>query len=184
MAIKLGETLDVAERRQWRAWLRRNHASAQEIWLVFHSRESGKPSLPYNDAVEEALCFGWIDSTVKKLGPDSRAQRFAPRRPASPFSEMNKVRLRRLAEQGKLAAAGRAAAGGVLDEPFVIPKDILKALKADTETWRNFQSYPESYQRIRVGWIEGARLRPEVFEQRLRYLLKMTAQNKRFGMVQ
>jgi uncharacterized protein YdeI (YjbR/CyaY-like superfamily) len=177
-------TLDVRTASEWRAWLQAHHATEPEVWLVYHSKASGRPSIAYNDAVDEALCFGWIDSTVRKLGPDSRAQRFTPRRKGSPLSEMNKVRVRRLAEVGRMIPAGMAAAGDVLDEPFSIPPDILARLQADETVWRNFQAFPDSYQRIRIGWIEGARSRPEVFETRLRYFLRMTARNKRYGMVQ
>jgi uncharacterized protein YdeI (YjbR/CyaY-like superfamily) len=180
----LGITLDVRTAAEWRAWLEANHASAPEVWLVYHAKASGLPSIPYNDAVDEALCFGWIDSTVRKLGPQSRAQRFTPRRSGSPLSEMNKVRVRRLLEAGRMTPAGLAAAGDVVDEPFDIAPDILAHLQEDETIWRNFQAFPESYQRIRIGWIEGARNRPSVFETRLRYFLRMTARNKRFGMVQ
>jgi uncharacterized protein YdeI (YjbR/CyaY-like superfamily) len=114
----------------------------------------------------------------------ARAQRFTPRRPGSKLSEMNKERVRRLAAAGKMTPAGLEAAGDVLDEAFEVPPDILKALQADEQTWRNFEAFPESYKRIRIGWIDAARKRPDVLEQRLRYFLKMTAQNKRYGMVQ
>ena len=83
-----------------------------------------------------------------------------------------------------MTPAGLAATGDILDEPFKVPADILKALKEDEETWRHFQAFPESYRRIRVGWIDGSRNRPDFFDQRLNYFLKMTKQNKRFGMVQ
>ncbi len=182
--MDLGETLYVTERKTWRDWLQAHHTDAPEIWLVYYSKASGKPSIPYNDAVEEALCFGWIDSIVKKQGPESRAQRFTPRRPGRPLSPMNKVRFRRLAETGLVHADVLEQFRDVLDEPFVIPDDIAAALQADADVWRNFQSYPDSYQRIRVGWIDGSRRRPDVFSQRLDYLIKMTKQDKRFGMVQ
>jgi uncharacterized protein YdeI (YjbR/CyaY-like superfamily) len=182
--MDVGKALEVTDRAQWRAWLAKHHATEPEIWLVAHSKASGRPSLPYNDAVEEALCFGWIDSINKKLGPDSRAQRYTPRRRNSPLSEMNKVRIRRLQADGKMTPAGLAAAPGVLDENFEAPPDILDALRSDDETWRNYRAFPESYQRIRVGWIDGARSRPAVFKQRLAYFLKMTKRNKLFGMVQ
>jgi uncharacterized protein YdeI (YjbR/CyaY-like superfamily) len=182
--VDIGKTLDVPDRRRWRAWLEKHHDSEPEIWLVYHTKASKKPSISYNDAVEEALCFGWIDSTNKKHGPDSRAQRFTPRRPKSPLSEMNKVRIRRLHAAGLMTEAGLAAAPGVLDETFEVPPDILAALRADKQTWSNFEAFPDSYKRIRVGWINAARRRPAVFEQRLAYFLKMTARNKRFGMVQ
>ena len=99
--MDLGETLYVTEREAWREWLAAHHAAEAEIWLVYYRKGSGRPSLAYNDAVEEALCFGWIDSIVKKHGPESRAQRFTPRRRGSALSEMNKARVRRL-----VAAAG------------------------------------------------------------------------------
>jgi uncharacterized protein YdeI (YjbR/CyaY-like superfamily) len=182
--MEIGKTLKVTTRAKWRAWLKRHHESDPEVWLVLHTKESGKPSLPYNDAVEEALCFGWIDSIVKKHGLDSRAQRYTPRRPGSPLSPMNLERIRRLKAAGKMTAAGLAHVGDALAEPFEVPPDILKALKADVETWRNFQAFPESYKRIRVGWIDLSRSRQDVFDQRLGYFLRMTKQNKRFGMVQ
>jgi uncharacterized protein YdeI (YjbR/CyaY-like superfamily) len=182
--MDIGKTLYVTERADWRRWLAKNHDREPEIWLVLYTKASGKASLPYNDAVEEALCFGWIDSIVKKHGEESRAQRYSPRRPGSPISEMNKARIRRLYEAGKMTPAGMASVGNLLDEAFEAPGDIIEALKADEETWRNYEVFPESYKRIRVGWIDGARSRRDVFETRLRYFIKMTKQNKRFGIVQ
>jgi uncharacterized protein YdeI (YjbR/CyaY-like superfamily) len=181
--MEIGKTLYVTTREKWRAWLKRHHETEPEVWLILHTKDSGKPSLPYNDAVEEALCFGWIDSIVKKHGPDSRVQRYTPRRPGSPLSPMNLERIRRLNAAGKMTVAGLAHVGDALDEPFEVPWDILAALSADEETWRNFQAFSESYKRIRVGWIDAARVRQEVFDQRLGYFLRMTRQNKRFGMV-
>ena len=181
--MEIGKTFYAKTRRQWRAWLTRHAATEREIWLLYYTRDSGKPFVAYNDAVEEALCFGWIDSILKKHGPDSRVQRFTPRRPGSKLSEMNKERVRRLIADGKMTPAGIAAAG-VVDEPYKVPPDILRALKKDKETWENFQRFPESYQRIRIGWIDNSRNSPEFFERRLNYFLKMTKQNKRFGLVQ
>ena len=181
--MEIGTKLHAKNRTEWRAWLRKNHRSAKEIWLVYYTKASGKPFIAYSDAVEEALCFGWIDSILKKHGPDSRAQRFTPRRPGSKLSEMNKARVRNLIAAKKMTAAGLAAAGDI-DAAFRVPADILRALKKDRETWRNFQRFPDSYKRIRIGWIDGSRNRQDVFETRLNYFLKMTKQNKRFGMVQ
>ena len=161
--VEVGNTLYVVDRGAWRDWLTRNHAVEPEIWLVYHTKASGQPSLPYNDAVEEALCFGWIDSVVKKQAASSRVQRFTPRRPGSPLSEMNKERMRRLRADGRLTAAGLAAAGDTLDEPFEIAPDILEALQANQEIWANFLAFPEGYQRIRVGFIEASRRRRQVF---------------------
>ena len=183
MPVELGRLLDVSDAAAWRRWLAANHASEPEIWLVMHSKASGLPSIPYNDAVEEALCFGWIDSIVKRVDAHSRAQRFTPRRPGSPISPMNRERVLRLRAAGRMTQAGLDAIGDI-DTPFVLAPDIEAALKADAETWRNYQALPESYRRIRIGFIEGARRRPDAFATRLAYFLKMTRANKRYGMVQ
>jgi uncharacterized protein YdeI (YjbR/CyaY-like superfamily) len=182
--VDLGKTLDVSTATAWRRWLERNHDREPEIWLVYHSKASGRPSISYNEAVDEAQCFGWIDSTVKKVDSESRAQRFTPRRPGSKLSEMNKVRVRRLAEAERMTPAGLAAAGSVLEEGFEVAPDVLERIRAHEDAWRHYTALPESYRRIRIGFIEGARNRPEMFERRLAYFIKMTAQNKRYGMVQ
>ena len=188
--MDVGKTLYVKDRRAWRAWLEKNHAKAEEIWLVYYKKISGRPRIPYNDAVEEALCFGWIDSILKPIDEKRYAQRFSPRRPKSVLSAMNAERLRRLIAGGRMTPAGlRAVAaqfgdGLAVPRAFAVPRDIAKALRADPEAWKNFRAFPDSYKRIRVGWIDAARRRPEIFAQRLRYFVKMTAQNKRFGMVQ
>jgi uncharacterized protein YdeI (YjbR/CyaY-like superfamily) len=182
--LEITKTLYVTERDDWRAWLQEHYASEPEIWLVYYRKESGKPRIPYNDAVEEALCFGWIDSTNKAIDEERLAQRFSPRNPRSPFSEMNKERARRLIEQGKMTQAGLDKLGDALADAFEVPADIAEALQADEQVWENFRHFPESYKRIRIGWIDGARHRPEEFQKRLRYFIKMTAKNKRFGMVQ
>jgi uncharacterized protein YdeI (YjbR/CyaY-like superfamily) len=181
--VDIGETLYVTDAASWRAWLEANHASKSEIWLVLYTKASGKPSIPYGDSVDEALCFGWIDSVVKKYGREGRVQRFTPRRPGSRLSEMNRERVRRLIARGRMTQAGLDAIGDALDEAFVMAGDIVAALRADEAAWRNFRAFPESYQRIRVAFVEGARSRPAMFKQRLDYLVRMSAQNKRFGML-
>jgi uncharacterized protein YdeI (YjbR/CyaY-like superfamily) len=182
--MRFGETLDVRTRSAWRAWLTRQHDRKQEIWLVYHAKASGKSSLAYNDAVDEAMCFGWIDSTVKKLDAHSRAQRFTPRRKGSPVSEMNKARARRLVRERRMTAAGRAALGPALRrEPLVVAPDVRRALRAEPGASARFERLPAAYKRIRLGFIEGARSRPEIFATRLRYFVRMTARGKRYGMV-
>ncbi len=188
--MKLGQTLYVTNRRAWRSWLAKHHKTEKDIWLIFFKKHTKKPSLPYNDAVEEALAYGWIDSIAKSIDQDSYAQRFTPRKLGSNWSEMNKERVRRVIKEGKMTRAGLAALKGAPKansspsrRKLVIPADILKRLREDKQTWRNFQRFPSSYKRIRVGWIDASRRRPPEFAKRLRYFLKMTAQNKRFGMV-
>jgi uncharacterized protein YdeI (YjbR/CyaY-like superfamily) len=182
--VEVGQTLDVRDRSKWREWLAKNYASKSEIWLINYKKHTGKPSVPYNDAVEEALCFGWIDSIVKRIDDDRTAQRYTPRREKSNLSETNRERVLRLIDQGKMTEAGLSKIRSQLDEDFKIAPDILRALKRDKAAWKNFQDFTDSYKRIRVGWIEGARGRPEVFETRLNYFIKMTSKNKTYGMVQ
>ncbi|MBI3786846.1 MAG: YdeI/OmpD-associated family protein [Ignavibacteriales bacterium] len=182
--MKIGTTLYVSNRKDWRNWLSKNHSTAKEIWLVYYKKDSGKPRIPYNDSVEEALCYGWIDSTAKKIDEERFAQRFTPRRAGSPLSQMNRERVRRLIRAKKMTKAGLKAIEGQLNKRFTIASDILSSLKKNDDAWKNFQKFPKSYQRIRIAFIEGARKRPEMFQRRLNYFLKMAAQNKRFGMVQ
>ena len=151
---------------------------------MLHTKASGKASISYNDAVDEALCFGWIDSIVKKVGTQSRAQRFTPRRAGSTVSEMNKARARRLVREGRMTAAGKAALGtGLRRERLAVAPDVRRALRAAPGAWDRFERLPAAYKRIRLGFIEGARGRPEIFATRLRYFVRMTAQGKRYGMV-
>ena len=187
--MELGKTLYVINRKQWRSWLAKNHKKEKEIWLIYYRKSSSKKRIQYNDAVEEALCYGWIDSIQKGIDKEKFAQRFSPRKPNSVLSQMNKERIHRLIEQNKMTVDGLTAVKHLFNDlsknlRCVIKTDILKYLKEDKKTWKNFQKFPESYKRIRIEWIEGARTRPELFKKRLKYFLKMTAKNKKYGMVQ
>jgi len=180
--MKVTKTLYVTTRKAWRAWLSKHHRRAGEIWLVFYRKESGKPRIAYNDAVEEALCFGWIDSTVKRLDDQRFAQRFSPRNPKTPYSQSNRERLRRLLRQGKVIKEVRATLRTLgREEKFRISPDILAVIKADKGAWRHFQKFSDRYKRIRVGFIDSARRRPREFRKRLDYFVKMTARNRQFG---
>ena len=181
--MEVGETLDVSTAAAWRAWLERNHTVKREIWLVLHAKASGRDSIAYNDAVDEALCFGWIDSTAKKVDADRTAQRFTPRRAGSKTSEMNKARARRLVRERRMTAAGLEAIGTLRAPRLVLPADIRAALERDETAWRHFQRFPVAYRRIRVAFVEGARRRPAEFQRRLRNLVRRSAKNERFGMV-
>lgn len=190
--MKVGKTFYARNRREWRAWLVRHHRTAAEVWLIYYKKHSGKPRIPYNHAVEEALCYGWIDSILKPVDGDRYAQRFSPRRRTSRLSAMNLERVRRLIALGKMTRAGLDKLKHVFDHKsdkekkheWEVPRDILARLKRDKVVWRYFRRFPESYKRIRIGWIAAARHRPPVFKQRLKFFLEMTARNKRFGMVQ
>jgi uncharacterized protein YdeI (YjbR/CyaY-like superfamily) len=173
--------LYITDRGQWREWLKKHYRSARGVWLVYYKKHTGKPRISYNDAVEEALCFGWIDSTVKSLDENRFAQRFSPRKPRRPYSQANKERLRGLIKQGRVAEDVLATLGDVLTETLEVPPDILQAVKADEKAWENFQRFSHAYIRIRVGFIEAARNRPQEFEKRLGHFIAMTAKNKQFG---
>lgn len=179
--MEITKTLHVTNRKDWRSWLRKHYKTAKEIWLVYYKKETGKPRIAYNDAVEEALCFGWIDSIVKSLDEKRSAQRFSPRKPKSKYSPANKERLRKLLKQRKVIKEVHETLGDISGEKFEIPKDILKAIKANKEAWKNYRKFSDAYKRIRIGFIDGARKRPEEFKKRLNYFIKMTAKNKQYG---
>ena len=173
--------LYVAEREAWRQWLQVNYQTENEIWLVYARKQSGKPRIRYNDAVEEALCFGWIDSITKTIDADHYSQRFTPRKARSSYSQTNIERLRRLISQGKVLPEIQAGLGSLLEEEFVFPPDIEAALRANQQVWQNFQKFSGSYQRIRIAYVETGRNRPGEFEKRLNHLIRKTEQNKQFG---
>ncbi len=179
--MEITQTLYVTNRKDWRKWLREHYRSEKEIWLVYPRKGTGKPRIAYNDAVEEALCFGWIDSIVKTLDLERTAQRFSPRKPGSKYSPANKERLRKLLKQRKVLKEIRDTLEDLSEENFEIPQDILNAIQANEEAWKNFQKFSEAYKRIRVGFIEGARNRPAEFQKRLRYFIQMTEKNKQYG---
>jgi len=173
--------LYVSDRKVWRDWLEEHSKTEREIWLIYYRKGAGQPRIPYNDAVEEALCFGWIDSTIKTLDKERLAQKFSPRRPRSGYSQTNKERLRRMIQQGKVMEDVLASLGDVLDEEFEIPPDILEVLKANELAWENFQRYSGPYQRIRIAYIDHARERPEEFKKRLKHFIQNTEKDKQFG---
>jgi uncharacterized protein YdeI (YjbR/CyaY-like superfamily) len=179
--MNISRTLYITHRKDWRNWLKQNYKTEKEIWLVYPKKATGKPRIEYNDAVEEALCFGWIDSIVKKLDEQYTVQRFSPRKPNAKYSQANIERLRDLVAKKKVAKEVTETLGEILNEEFVIPPDILKAIQANNEAWKNFQKFSDSYIRIRIAFIDGARKRPAEFQKRLRHFLEMTEKNKVFG---
>lgn len=175
------DTLYVPTREAWRAWLAAHHAATPEIWLVSYRKHTGRASVPYNDAVEEALCVGWIDSTRRGLDDARYAQRFTPRRPGSSFSQTNKERLARLLEQGKVLPTVAAGLSDVQPEAFVIPGDIRAALQANEAAWGFFRATSPAYQRIRAAYVDHVRERPAEFDKRLRHLVEKSARGVQFG---
>ncbi len=188
--MDIGKTLYVNDRKDWHEWLEANFNTENEIWLIYPAKNSEKPRIQYNDAVEEAICYGWIDSTVKKVDDESFAQRFTPRRQGSKISEMNKERARMLIARKKMTKAGLDAISAVFNPEkdkiakWEISQDIIKAIKADKQAWANFMKFPEGYKRVRIGYLESQRdHNNELFNKSLKNFIKMTAKNKKFGMI-
>ena len=172
------ETFYTSDRSEWRAYLAEHFETRSEIWFIFPMRGAGEAALSYNDAVEEALCFGWIDSTIRHIDPLHRAQRFTPRKKGSPYSQPNIERLRWLDAQGLLHPRVRESVLPLIRAPYVFPADIIEALQRDEAVWKNYQSFSESYRRIRVAYIDAARRRPEEFQKRLNSFVNKTRANK------
>jgi uncharacterized protein YdeI (YjbR/CyaY-like superfamily) len=174
--VEVGNTLYVVDRGAWRDWLTRNHAVEPEIWLVFHTKASGQPSLPYNDAVEEALCFGWIDG--RQVPHDAVVVRlhFAPRRPGGTWARSNKERVERLEREGRMTEAGRRVIEAArLDgswtaleeiDAMVVPPDLAEAFAASPAGAAAFESFSPSVRRGFLWWIKSAK-RPETRAQRI-----------------
>jgi uncharacterized protein YdeI (YjbR/CyaY-like superfamily) len=186
--MEIGETLYVVNRKQWRAWLVKNYDKKKDIWLIYYKKSSGKSRIPYNDAVEEALCYGWIDSIAKKFNEESFVQRFSPRRKTSVLSEMNRERVLKMIKENKMTPFGLKAISHAFNEnenhEFKMPLDIMKELKKNKPAWENFQDFPEHYKKIRIAYIDRLRERdPKQFKERLEYFIKMSEKNKRFGMM-
>jgi uncharacterized protein YdeI (YjbR/CyaY-like superfamily) len=173
--------LYVTNRKVWRAWLGINFNKEKEIWLVYPKKSSGKPRILYNDAVEEALCFGWIDSTVKSISEDSNAQRFSPRNPKSSYSQANKERLKWLLKENLLHHSILHVANIVASEEFVFPIDIVNTIRSDDIVWEHYQIFSPAYKRIRIAYIDAARNRPEQFKKRLANFIRKTRDNKQIG---
>ena len=174
--------LDVQNRDELRMWLFENHKKEKECWVVVkRGRPKDDNTFWYIDAVEEAMCFGWIDSTTKKLDNGITVQKLAPRRKNSVWSELNKERCRRMERLGKMTEAGRAVLPDMSADAFVIDKEILDALKADDEVWRKFSKFPPLYQRVRIDTIQIKKKQPELFQKRLQKLIENTKNGVMYG---
>jgi uncharacterized protein YdeI (YjbR/CyaY-like superfamily) len=179
-------TLDVRTRKAWRQWLARHHASSPGVWLVRYKQHAGVESMPYEDVVCEALCFGWVDSLVRRLDDDRFAIKVTPRKPTSKWSDLNRRRWRALEAAGRLEAPGLAApptANGYAPRPNIpeLPSYVAKAFKTDPEAWRYFQSLARTCRRNFVVWIHTAK-RPETRERRIRESIRLLAAGRKLGL--
>jgi len=187
MSRDVVKTLEVRTRRQWRKWLETRHASESAIWLVFYKRHAGVKGLSYDDAVEEALCFGWIDSVVRRIDEARYTRKFTPRRADSAWSTANRRRYVDLALRGLLAAPGLNRAptskSGDAPRPSVanLPAYIEQGLKGDARAWTTFGELAPSHRRAYIGWIDSAK-REETRQRRLREALRLLAAGGKLGL--
>ena len=174
--------LPAQNRDELREWFSENYNKETECWVVVkRGRPVDNGTFWYIDAVEEAMCFGWIDSTTKKMDNGITAQRLAPRRKNSLWSELNKEHCRRMERLGRMTDAGRAVFPDMSENGFVIDKMILDALQIDAEIWENFQDFPSLYQRVRIDTIQIKKKHPELFQSRLQKCLDNTKAGMMYG---
>lgn len=174
--------LKAKNKEELRLWLENNYEIQKECWVIV---KRGKPqnddTFWYIDAVEEALCFGWIDSTVKKLDTGITIQRLSPRKKGSIWSELNKERCRRMEKLGKMTQAGKKVLPDMSEKGFNIDIDILEALKKDEIVWANFHKFPSLYQRVRIDTIQIKKKNPQLFQKRLEKLIENTKKGIMYG---
>ena len=172
------KTLFVNNRKDWRKWLEKNFDKEKEIWLIYPKKSSGEKRILYNDAVEEALCFGWIDSIVKSFNEESSIQHFSRRNPKSSYSQANKERMKWLLKHNMIHPSISETATRILEEKFEFQPDIIEAIKNNKIAWKNYNKFSDTYKRIRTAYIEAARKRPDEFQKRLKNFIMKTAANK------
>jgi uncharacterized protein YdeI (YjbR/CyaY-like superfamily) len=177
--MDITDTIKPKNRTAWREWLVKHHTSLTETWILFDDRPE-EPTITYLDAVEEAICFGWIDGIQKRFSTYELAQRFTPRKRRSNWTELNKERARRLIRLELMTEDGTAALPD-LNAKFIVAEDIMEVLKAKPDIWSNFLEFPDLYRRVRIGYIEEARKNRNEFERRLQNFVSKTADNKMFG---
>ena len=186
------KTLYVPNRDEWRQWLEQNHDAAKEVWLIYYKKHTGKPRIPYDEAVEEALCYGWIDSIIKRIDDETFCQKFTPRKGTSQWSESNKKRVEKLIREGKMTEIGlakieAAKRTGKWDKPvtsrqeFEMPPELVKALATNKEAGENFDKLAPSHRRQYVGWVASAK-KKETRKKRIKEAIELLEQNRKLGM--
>lgn len=184
--------LYVPNRKEWRKWLKDNHGIVREVWLIYYKRHSGKQRIPYDDAVEEALCFGWIDSTIKRIDDEKYCQKFTPRNDKSNWSEHNKRRVIKMIKQGKMTKAGMekitaAKKNGNWDKKIVaevnyhMPSELSQLLIGNKKAKEFFNELSPSHKKQYIGWIASAK-KNETKEKRARVAIKLLETRQKLGM--
>jgi uncharacterized protein YdeI (YjbR/CyaY-like superfamily) len=189
--MKMNLTVDLATAAEWRAWLEEHQTSESEAWLIYYKAGTGYPSIAYEDSVEEALCFGWIDSLIQKVDEGRYARKFTPRTNTAKWSVSNKRRVAKLIREGRMTEAGLAKIGDLSDfrEDLVdaaprglgIPTEVEQGLKASAQAWENYSQLPPSQRRLYIGWITAAK-RPETVQKRIAEAITLLEQGQRLGL--
>jgi uncharacterized protein YdeI (YjbR/CyaY-like superfamily) len=193
--IEMSEELYVPNRDGWRAWLKENHDVKKEVWLIYYKKHAGKPSISYDDSVEEALCFGWVDSIIRRLDDEKFARKFTPRRGKSRWSEANRKRVEKMIREGKMTETGlirikeARARGEWLNSnasarnrnELVIPSCLRDALATNKRALDNFNKLAVSYRRNFVLWIDSAKME-KTRKKRVAEAMKLLEQNQKLGM--
>lgn len=185
--------LYVKTSEEWHKWLEENHSKVQGIWLIYYKKPSGKPRIPYNDAVEEALCFGWIDGKIKRVNDDYYIQWFTPRRPGSRWSALNIARAQKLTKEGRMTPEGLSEYEKISKKPvspydikseshMIIPDDLINALKKNVEAYNNFMNFPPSSRKLYIFWLNDAK-RTETRLGRIAKIIDRSEKNIRAGMM-
>jgi uncharacterized protein YdeI (YjbR/CyaY-like superfamily) len=177
--MNITDTTKPRDRQEWRSWLEQSHQTLTEIWLLSDDHPE-EQTVTYLDAVEEAICFGWIDGIQKRYSKHELAQRFTPRKRRSNWTELNKERARRLIRLELMTEAGRATLPDLKLE-FIVAEDILAVIKAKPDALAHFLEFPDLYLRVRIGYIEEMRKNSAEFDRRLQNFVSKTAANKMFG---
>ena len=180
------KTFEAKTAARWRKWLTDHHDSATEIWLIFRKQHTGRPSISYEESVDEALCFGWIDSLIKRIDDERYARKFTPRKPDSAWSASNRKRYAALKADGRLRPAGkkRAPTSRLADTPKMptnIPGYISAALRRHGRAWRTFNEIPTSHRRQYVAWIDFAK-REDTRLRRMKEAIQMLTEGKSLGL--
>jgi len=181
------QDLDFKTREEWREWLQKNHERENEAWVILHKKNSKKDGLRYFEAVEEAMCYGWIDSKMNRIDEDTFRQRFSPRREKGVWSKSNKELAIRLMKEGKMTKAGYEAIeegkrSGTWQDAYTskttpkTPEDLQEALKASPKAQSNFQAFPNSTKLMYIHWIQSAK-KPETRAKRIKQVVERAAKN-------
>jgi uncharacterized protein YdeI (YjbR/CyaY-like superfamily) len=188
--MKITQTFTAPNRPNWRDWLAEHGKTETEVWLIYYKAASGKPTISYEDSLEEALCYGWVDSIIQKIDEEKYARKFTPRKSGSKWSELNKHLVAKLVKEGRMTEAGLAKVDFPLAEApaarptrpaLSLPEWLKEGLMTSPAAWENFQKLAPSHRRNYIGWISAAK-REETRQKRIREAIGRLEKNETLGL--